>query len=50
MRTFKKSVNKMSIVGVQSKKTYYVKVRAYKKVGKTKYYGAWSEVKSAKIK
>lgn len=29
---------------------YYVRIRAYKKVGKTKYYGTWSKVKSVKIK
>ncbi len=31
-------------------KTYYVKVRAYKKAGGKKYYGAWSKVKKVKIK
>ncbi|MBQ0018827.1 MAG: hypothetical protein KBS63_06480 [Clostridiales bacterium] len=32
-------------------KRYYVKVRAYKKLGSTKYYGAWSKTKlSSKIK
>ena len=30
--------------------SYYVKIRAYKKVGKTKYYGEWSKVKKVKIK
>lgn len=30
--------------------TYYVKIRAYKTVGKTKYYGAWSSVVSVKSK
>lgn len=29
---------------------YYVRVRAYKKCGYTTYYGAWSNVKSTKIK
>ena len=33
-----------------SGKTYYFKVRAYKKVGDTVYYGGWSTVKSVKIK
>ena len=33
-----------------SGKTYYFKVRAYKKVGSTTVYGAWSSVKSVKIK
>ncbi|MCI7248033.1 MAG: hypothetical protein MR492_00395 [Clostridiales bacterium] len=32
-------------------KYYYVKVRSYKKVGSTTYYGAWSKTKlSKKIK
>ncbi len=31
-------------------KTYYVKVRAYKTVGSTKYYGAYSAVKKVKVK
>ena len=33
-----------------SGKTYYFKVRAYKKVGSTTIYGGWSTVKSVKIK
>ena len=40
----------MNVVGLKSKKTYYVKIRSYKKVGKKKYYGAWSKVKKVKIK
>lgn len=31
-------------------KTYYFKIRAYKVVGETKLYGAWSKVKKVKIK
>ena len=31
-------------------KKYFVQVRAYKVVGKKKYYGAWSKVKSVKVK
>lgn len=31
-------------------KTYYVKIRAYKTVEGTKYYGAWSDVKKVKCK
>lgn len=34
---------------VKSGKKYYVKIRAYKKVGKTKYYGEWSKVKSVLV-
>ena len=33
-----------------SNKTYYVKVRTYKKVGDKTYYSAWSEAKSVKTK
>ncbi len=35
---------------LKSKKTMYFRVRAYRKVGKTKYYGAFSAVKKKKIK
>lgn len=39
-----------SITKLASKKTYYVKVRAYKTVGKTKYYSSYTAVKSVKVK
>ncbi len=35
---------------LKSKKNYYVKVRAYKTVGKKKYYGTYSSIKSTKVK
>lgn len=35
---------------LKSKKIYYVRVRAFKKVGKTKYYSKWSKVKNVKVK
>ena len=35
---------------LRSKTIYYVKVRAYKKVGKRIYYGPWSATKSARVK
>jgi len=35
---------------LKSKKNYYVKVRAYKTAGKKKYYGAYSNIKSVKVK
>ena len=35
---------------LKAKKKYYVKVRSYKKSGKSKVYGAYSNVKSIKIK
>ncbi|MCB6994429.1 hypothetical protein LI177_13160 [bacterium 210820-DFI.6.37] len=40
-KTFKK---------LKAKKTYYVKVRAYKKSGSTKIYGSYSKVKKVKVK
>lgn len=44
-KTASKTLSKLS-----RKKEYQVKVRAYKKVGKTKYYGAYSKVKKGKVK
>lgn len=35
---------------LKRKKTYFAKVRAYKQVGKTKVYGAYSKVKKTKVK
>lgn len=35
---------------LKSKKKYFVKVRSYKQVGKTKTYGAYSKVKTVKVK
>lgn len=49
-RLYKKSVSTKKEWGWKSKKVYYVKIRAYKKVGKTKFYGPWSTVKKVKIK
>lgn len=36
--------------GLSKKKTYYVRIRTYKKTNTGIYYGAWSEVKSRKTK
>ncbi|MBR5438278.1 MAG: fibronectin type III domain-containing protein, partial [Clostridia bacterium] len=41
---------KTTIKSLKKGKTYYVRVRAYKTVGKVKVYGAWSTVKSVKVK
>lgn len=46
---YTKSLTK-TIKKLSSKKKYYVKVRAYKKAGGKKYYGAYSKVKSIKVK
>ena len=40
----------VTIKGLKKGKKYYVKVRAYAKVGGAKYWGAWSKVKTAKTK
>lgn len=37
------------ITGLKTVGTYYVKVRTYKNVGKTKFYSGWSGVKSVKV-
>ncbi len=42
--------NTVSKKGLKSKKTYYFKVRSYKKVSGKKMYGSFSSVKSVKIK
>ena len=39
-----------TIKNLKSKKKYYVRIRAYKTVGKTKYYGAYSNVKNVTTK
>lgn len=46
----KYTITSYKVKGVKRKKTIYVRVRAYKQVGKTKVYGKWSSVKKIKIK
>ena len=41
---------KYTIKKLKKKKTYYIRVRAYKMNGKKKVYGKWSTVKKVKIK
>lgn len=41
---------KYTLKSLSAKKTYYVKVRTYKTVGKTKYYSGWSTYKYVKTK
>ena len=48
VKSYKKTSKKIS--KLKAKKTYYVKVRTYKTVGKTKYYSDWSAVKSIKTR
>ena len=40
----------VNLTKLSSKKTYYVRVRTYKTVGKTKYYSGWSTYKYTKTK
>ena len=49
-RSYGKSKKKFTLFGLRSKQTYYVKIRAYRKAGKTRYYGNWSKVKAVKVK
>lgn len=49
-RFYKKNKLTATVDFLKRNKTYYVKVRAYKTVGKTKYYGSWSKVKRVKVK
>ena len=40
----------LNLRNLRRTKSYYVKARAVKVVGKTKYYGKWSNVKKIRIK
>lgn len=40
----------VTVSGWKSRTTYYVKVRSYKKVGKSNYYGSWSSIRSIRVK
>lgn len=40
----------VTMSGLKSKKTYYARMRTYKKDGSKTYYGEWSAVKSVKVK
>ena len=46
-----KSSKKSYVINkLKKKKTYYVRIRTYKKEGSTTYYSAWSNQKKVKIK
>lgn len=49
-RFYDKKKTKVTITNFPSKKTYYAKIRPYKKVKGKKVYGIWSPVKKVKIK
>lgn len=46
----KNTVTAKKLKNLKSKKTCYVKIRAYKKTGGVTYYSAWSKVKKVKVK
>ena len=49
--TVKKAATlKATLKKLKAGKTYYVRIRTYKKVGKTTYWSAWSAAKTAKVK
>ena len=41
---------KITLTKLKAKKTYFVRIRTYRKVGKVTYYSAWSKVKKTKVK
>lgn len=45
-----KNTKKVTISKLTRKKTYYVRTRSYIKIGSKKYYGAWSKVRTIKVK
>lgn len=49
-REYKSNKTQFKIFGWKSKKTYYLKMRSYKKVGEKKIYGDWSSVRKVKVK
>ena len=46
----KAAISKKTIKKLKNKKKYFVRIRAYKTIDNTKYYGDWSQIKSKKIK
>ncbi len=49
-KKFNSKITKYTFNKLKSKKKYYVRIRAYKTVNKKPVYGAWSSVKSIKVK
>ena len=49
-KTITKQTGSVTIKKLKVKKTYYVRVRTYKKIAGNTYYGKWSNRKSVKIK
>ncbi len=46
----KASAASKTVTGLKKGSKYFARVRAYKKIGKTDHFGAWSSVKSVKCK
>ena len=49
-KSLKSSVSSYTFKSLKSKKTYFVKVRAYRMVNEKKVYGSWSNVSKIKVK
>lgn len=49
-KDLKKTLKSVTLKSLKPKTTYYIRIRAYKKVGKNRLYGAWSKAKSVKVK
>ena len=45
----KQSAIRYKISGLKNKKTYYVRIRSYKRVGKKVFYSSWSTVKKIRV-
>ena len=45
-----KNITALKISKLSGKRTYYVRIRSWKKVGKNVYYSGWSKAKKVKIK
>lgn len=49
-KSITKKTSSVTVKKLKAKKTYYVRVRVYKKIAGSTYYGKWSNKKSVKIK
>ena len=45
----KQSATRYKISGLKNKKTYYIRIRSYKRVGKKVLYSSWSTVKKIRV-
>lgn len=50
VKTYKISGNKKTVTGLKKGKTYYIKIRNYRKIDGKLHYGSWSSVKKIKVK